>query len=570
MILAPHRQLSPVHRLHALNNPRRIAVRPEIGTMRILPRTRWQWARLILVIGISFKFVSPQWWASQIRYNAAMVSPNRVRDKAGVISFAHEWRFERFLQMIEDESGVDIRFLLVPSVEGETLEQFGVRMARKMGVGQDLDRRGLLFVYDVAQRRLRIEVGMQMEPIITDAFAGYLMREHVRSFFGTGNPSLGLRTTLFMVQHRLREAVLGREYDPTFGQFILDQRRLAVGGGASGDMQLGQDAAFLNRERTSPRAVRAYFSAQPTPEAAYHRYLEWLARGRYETDVPLFTPLSQEYMATLTMTTGFNDHILMMEYGKPYRVDTRGDLALLYFTTDPLLSPHFLRRTRQGWVLDMWAEILNVRNYSGWYTWALLPTGDDFAVTFADRYQSYWGLMRVRGGDNRPLPVKSHPGIKLQPAPDPADTLPTVNIPQLTVDEAATRIGGSGRALVLIYHTWSQYDRARMPALAQLAEECRSKGAEVLAFSTDREPQALEQLPGVLERSKAPFTAVQLRPWQSGHLTRAMAPVGVRIPAHWEGPIVAVRNGAGGVVVQTVGYEELAANAARVRGACSR
>jgi uncharacterized protein len=545
-------------------------VRPEIGTMRILPRTKWQWARLILVIGISFKFVSPEWWASQIRYNAAMISPNRVRDKAGVISFAHEWRFERFLQMIEDESGVDIRFLLVPSVEGETLEQFGVRMARKMGVGQGLDRRGLLFVYDVAQRRLRIEVGMQMEPIITDAFAGYLMREHVRSFFGTGNPSLGLRTTLFMVQHRLRESVLGREYDPTFNGFILDQRRLAVGGGASADMQLGQSAAFLNPGRTSPRAVRAYFSPQPTPEAAYQRYLEWLARGRYETDVPLFTPLSQEYMETLTMTTGFNDHVLMMEYDKPYRVDTRGDLALLYFTTDPLLSPHFLRRTPQGWVLDMWSEILNVRNYAGWYTWALLPTGDDFAVTFADRYESYGGILRVRGGDNRLLPVKTHPEIKLQPAPDPADTLPAVSIPQLTVEEAATRIAGSGRAFVLIYGTWSQYERAIMPALAGLAEECRTKGAEVLAFSMDREAQALEQLPGVLERSKAPFTALQLRPWPSGNLTRAMAPLGIEIPTQWYAPILAVRDGASGAVVQTVGPDELAAKAGNLRAACAR
>jgi hypothetical protein len=85
----------------------------------------------------------------------------------------------------------------------------------------------------------------------------------------------------------------------------------------------------------------------------------------------------------------------------------------------------------------------------------------------------------------------------------------------------------------------------------------------------DREPRALEQLSGVLERSKAPFAAVQLRPWQSGHLTRAMAPVGIRIPAHWYGPIMAVRNGARGVVVQTVGYEELAVKAGTLRTACS-
>src|SRR5918992_2232277 len=205
--------------------------------MRILPRNKWQVARLLLVVVVSFAFVSPAWWAAQARYSFAFLVKNRVRDRAGVLSQGDQWRFERFMQQIDDESGVDVRFLFVPSVLNEKFELFSVRMAREMGIGRDSDRRGILFVYDVAGRRLRVEVGATMEPIITDVFAGYLMREHVRSFFGTGNPSLGLRTTLFMVQHRLHESVLGREYDPTFNQFILDQRRLAVGGGASADMQ---------------------------------------------------------------------------------------------------------------------------------------------------------------------------------------------------------------------------------------------------------------------------------------------------------------------------------------------
>jgi hypothetical protein len=108
-----------------------------------------------------------------------------------------------------------------------------------------------------------------------------------------------------------------------------------------------------------------------------------------------------------------------------------------------------------------------------------------------------------------------------------------------------------------------------MPALAQLAKECRANGAEVLAFSMDREAQALDQLPGVLERSKAPFTALQLRPWPSGDLTRAMAPIGIEIPTQWYAPILAVRDGASGVVVQTIGPEELAAKAASLRAACA-
>jgi uncharacterized protein len=130
------------------------------------------------------------------------VLKNRVRDDAGILPKDDESRFEIFLQMIDDESGVDIRFVLVPEVRGESLEDFSTRTARELGVGRDADRRGLLFVYDTSAHRLRIEVGATMEPIITDAFAGYLIREHVRNFFGTGNPSLGLRTSGWTASRR--------------------------------------------------------------------------------------------------------------------------------------------------------------------------------------------------------------------------------------------------------------------------------------------------------------------------------------------------------------------------------
>jgi hypothetical protein len=36
---------------------------------------------------------------------------------------------------------------------------------------------------------------------------------------------------------------------------------------------------------------------------------------------------------------------------------SRGDLATLYFTDDPLVSPHFFRRTSAGWVMDILADV---------------------------------------------------------------------------------------------------------------------------------------------------------------------------------------------------------------------
>ena len=42
----------------------------------------------------------------------------------------------------------------------------GAHRRRELGVGREVDRRGLLFVYDVAGQRLRIEVGAQLEGVI--------------------------------------------------------------------------------------------------------------------------------------------------------------------------------------------------------------------------------------------------------------------------------------------------------------------------------------------------------------------------------------------------------------------
>jgi hypothetical protein len=261
----------------------------------------------------------------------------------------------------------------------------------------------------------------------------------------------------------------------------------------------------------------------------------------------------------------------MREYGRPYVVDRRGDLALLYFTDNPLLWPHFLRRTQHGWVIDMWAEVLNVRNYSGWwYTWALLNTGDDFATAFADRYESFGGPLRVRGGDNRPLPVEAYPEITLQPASDSSKTDAEPPPVGITVDDAATRIGKSAHVLVVIYGTWSLQERARMPLLTKLARECRTRGAEVIALSSDNEPPALRQLPDVLRRNNAPFTAVHLLPWQSGQLTKAMSTVGITVPKAWYSPIVAVRTAESGVAIQIVGAEQLAHQAPQIVAACSK
>jgi len=277
---------------------------------------------------------------------------------------------------------------------------------RTLGVGKETDRRGLLFVYDVSAKRLRIEVGPNLEGVFPDGFVGYLMREHTASFFNSPDPELGLRTTMFMVQYRLRSASLGLAYDPRPISFITDSVRLAAGGGASARAGAGVDShGFIGRHATVEE--RAYFSAQPTPEDAFHRWLEWLHDGQKQLDVELFTQDTRTYLRTLAMTRAYNDYMLLTQYGQSYRIVERGPRALLYFTSSPFVSPWYLRKTPGGWQMDIVAAVMNSREYNGWeWTYFIIKSDDDFSYAFADLMDDYGnGLFRVRDGDNRQISI---------------------------------------------------------------------------------------------------------------------------------------------------------------------
>jgi len=326
----------------------------------------------------------------------------RVDDRARYLESGELPNFDRYLQQIYDESGVDIRFLFVDSVPG-TLEDFALHQARALGIGRDIDRRGVLFAYDVRRHTLRVEVGPKLESIFTDRFVGYLMRNHLRSFFASGNPTFGFRLTLFMLHARLRRAALGEEYNPRAAEFIQARERLATGGGASAQMpKPGEPPGFINAGADTSETRT--FGPQPTIEAAYARYLEWLRSDRFLPDVMLFTPASRAHLTAFPVTLAFKEYILLLEYGQPYAIIERGDLGLLYFTRDPLVCPHFFRRTPAGWQLDIFSEVRNTINFAGGrYTWGYRDAGDDFSRAFSDRLVQVGPIVRLRGGDNRPL-----------------------------------------------------------------------------------------------------------------------------------------------------------------------
>jgi len=108
------------------------------------------------------------------------------------------------------------------------------------------------------------------------------------------------------------------------------------------------------------------------------------------------------------MTSAYFDYILILYAGKQYKVVERGDIAVLFFTDDPIVSPLFYKRIDGMWRQDVAAEVRNSRNYvGGVYSWGFNPDStDEFAKAFRDILVNIRGYLRFKDGDNRQLPLK--------------------------------------------------------------------------------------------------------------------------------------------------------------------
>ncbi len=275
------------------------------------------------------------------------MAPRRVVDRVGIISAAEQRNYNRFLEQMHRESGIDLRIVLVPTVGESTPEQFALATMRELGIGQGTGSRGLLILYATLARTMRVEIGPKLEGILPDAFVGYLVREHLDPFFNEGSPDLGLRITLFMIHWRVRMARLGEEYDPSFEEYVRDVRRLAAGGGASARLLAsGSRAGFINRYADS--AANAFFRPQPTVEEAYRRHLEWLALGGGQVNVPLFTKESHRYLERLPVSPAANAYLLATESAGATRSTSAATSRCCTTPTTRSLAPSSSDARRRG------------------------------------------------------------------------------------------------------------------------------------------------------------------------------------------------------------------------------
>jgi len=110
-----------------------------------------------------------------------------VNDYAGMISGPAREQLETELRAFEQSDSTQIVILTIPSLEGDVIEDFGIRVAEAWKIGWKGKDNGAIFIVSRDDRRMRIEVGRGLEGKLTDLMAGRIIDLVVKPRFKRGD-----------------------------------------------------------------------------------------------------------------------------------------------------------------------------------------------------------------------------------------------------------------------------------------------------------------------------------------------------------------------------------------------
>jgi uncharacterized protein len=139
------------------------------------------------------------WLALLIWIGAAAAEPQfpaltgRVVDDANLLSPADRAELTADLKALEDKSSDQVVVVTLPSLHGYAIEDYGYQLGRHWGIGTKEFDNGVLLIVAPNERKVRIEVGYGLEPILTDALTKIIIENGILPRFRAGDFPGGIK-----------------------------------------------------------------------------------------------------------------------------------------------------------------------------------------------------------------------------------------------------------------------------------------------------------------------------------------------------------------------------------------
>lgn len=177
--------------------------------------------RLALAVLAAAAFAAPS-FALDVPYLTG-----RVNDEAHLLDAGAARDLESTLKAYEAKTGRQLVVLTLPSLEGDALEDYSIKVARAWKLGRKGRDDGILILVARDDRKIRIEVGYGLEGTLPDVLCGRIIRDEMTPRFRSGDYAGGLKAAVDAVI-----GVLNGTYSPPPDPF--------TSASGAGDMPLPQ------------------------------------------------------------------------------------------------------------------------------------------------------------------------------------------------------------------------------------------------------------------------------------------------------------------------------------------
>jgi uncharacterized protein len=117
----------------------------------------------------------------------------RIVDEARLLSGQDYADLVQELEALENASTDQVAVVTLKSLQGYPIEDFGYQLGRTWGIGQKGKDNGIILIVAPNERKVRIEVGRGLEPVMTDALSKLIIENAILPEFRRGDYPAGIR-----------------------------------------------------------------------------------------------------------------------------------------------------------------------------------------------------------------------------------------------------------------------------------------------------------------------------------------------------------------------------------------
>jgi uncharacterized protein len=111
----------------------------------------------------------------------------RVVDDAHILPAETQAELTQKLATLEQANGDQLVVVTVPSLQDDDIADYGYRLGRAWGIGQKGKDNGALLIIAPNEKKVRVEAGYGLEPVLTDAVSSLIIQREILPRFREGD-----------------------------------------------------------------------------------------------------------------------------------------------------------------------------------------------------------------------------------------------------------------------------------------------------------------------------------------------------------------------------------------------